>query len=137
MVTCSEGDLRKAITFLQCAAKVKQNSGSVDEHDIFDIVGVLRNDLIEKFVDVCSSSSFEKIEIFVQELVYDGYSSNQILMQLHDLLIDRADISDPKKANIFHKLALMDNNLIEGADEYLQLLDLATFLMKQLNKMYN
>lgn len=137
LVTCSEGDLRKAITFLQCAAKVKQNDGCINENDIFDIVGVLRNDLIERFVDVCSSGTFEKIENFVQELVFDGYSSNQILIQLHDLLIDRADISDVIKSRIFHKLALMDNNLIEGADEYLQLLDLATFLMKQLNKISN
>ena len=46
--------------------------------------------------------------------------------------MERADINDAKKAIIFEKLAEIDNSLIEGADEYLQLLDLATVLMKQL-----
>ena len=68
----------------------------------------------------------------LKELIYDGFSCNQVILQLHDVLMERADINDAKKAIIFEKLAEIDNNLLEGADEFLQLLDLATVLMKQL-----
>ena len=51
---------------------------------------------------------------------------------MHDMLMERADIKDSKKAVIFEKIAEIDNNLMEGADEYLQLLDLAVTLMRQM-----
>jgi replication factor C subunit 2/4 len=65
-------------------------------------------------------------------LVNEGYGCNQIISQLHDALVERGDISDLKKAYIFEKLAVADNDLMEGADEYLQLLNVATFIMKQI-----
>jgi len=37
-----------------------------------------------------------------------------------------------KKAIIFEKIAEIDNNLMEGADEYLQLLDLSVTLMRHM-----
>ena len=51
---------------------------------------------------------------------------------MHDMLMKRADIDDCKKVVIFEKIAEIDNNLMEGADEYLQLLDLAVTLMRQM-----
>ncbi len=48
------------------------------------------------------------------------------------MLMERADISDAKKAIIFEKIAEIDNNLMEGSDEYLQLLDIMCVLMKQM-----
>ena len=48
------------------------------------------------------------------------------------MLIERGDIKDAKKAIIFEKIAEIDNSLMEGADEYLQLLDLSVTLMRQL-----
>lgn len=48
------------------------------------------------------------------------------------MLMERADIKDAKKAIIFEKIADIDNNLMEGSDEYLQLLDLCVTLMKQM-----
>lgn len=65
-------------------------------------------------------------------MIYDAYSGGQILTQLHDTLMERGDINDLKKANIFEKIAIVENNLMEGADEYLQLLDLSCFITKQI-----
>lgn len=88
--------------------------------------------MVEKILDTCSLGSFEKVEQCVQELIYDGFSSNQIVTQLHDVLIERADFDDGKKAILFEKIAKVDNDLIEGADEYLQLLDLLVLIMNQM-----
>lgn len=69
-----------------------------------------------------------------KNLIYDGFSCNQIVTQLHDVLVERADLNDRKKAIIFEKIALVDNDLMEGSDEYLQLLDLLVIVMKQMKQ---
>jgi hypothetical protein len=46
--------------------------------------------------------------------------------------MERGDINDIKKSIIFEKIAQIDNNLMEGSDEYLQLLDIMTILMQQM-----
>ena len=57
-----------------------------------------------------------------------------MVAQLHDSLMERADIDDSRKAVLFEKIAEIDNNLMEGSDEYLQLLDLLVLLMKLLKQ---
>lgn len=131
LVTCSDGDLRKAITYMQCAARLKPD-GCIKSSEILEISGILNEQVITNILDTCSRGSFEKVEICVQELIYDGYSCIQIISQLHDQLLERADIIDAKKAIIFERIANADNNLIEGADEYLQLLDVLTLIMRQM-----
>jgi len=66
LIECSEGDLRKAITYLQCAARLKQSSTCIKSSDILEIAGVVKNESIEKLLDLCQQNSFEKIEQFVQ-----------------------------------------------------------------------
>jgi replication factor C subunit 2/4 len=65
-------------------------------------------------------------------MIFEAYSGSQIISQLHDALIERGDINDLKKSYIFEKIASVDSKLLEGADEYLQILDLALFVMKQI-----
>lgn len=131
LVTISEGDLRKAITYMQCSARLKQND-CIKSTDILEIAGILDNKVITNILDVCASGSFEKVEQATQDVIYNGYSCVQVINQLHDDLVERADLADAKKAVIFEKLAHVDNSLIEGADEYLQLLDTLTLIMKQM-----
>lgn len=133
LVSSSEGDLRKAITYMQCAARLKKDE-CIKSSDILDIAGILKEDVIMKILDTCSTGSFEKVETSVQEIIYEGYSCSQVISQLHDHLIERADIADSKKAVIFEKIAVIDNCLLEGADEYLQLLDIMTLIMRQMKK---
>jgi len=131
LVSCSEGDLRKAITYMQCAARLKPDC-CIKSSDILEIAGILKDQVIETILDTCNNGSYERVETCVQDLIYDGYSCIQVISQLHDRLLERADISDAKKAIIFEKIAEIDNNLMEGADEYLQLLNMLTILMQQM-----
>lgn len=133
LVSSSEGDLRKAITYMQCAAKLKPDQ-CIKSSDVLEIAGILKEEVIEKILDTCSTGSFEKVEQCVQDIIYEGYSCIQVVSQLHDHLIERGDIIDAKKAIIFDKIAEVDNNLLEGSDEYLQLLDILTLIMKQCKK---
>ena len=41
-------------------------------------------------------------------------------------------ITESQKSDILHKMALIDKALIDGADEYLQFMDLASHMMNVL-----
>lgn len=52
--------------------------------------------------------------------------------QLHDVVLKLSDIKDAQKSAILHKMAEVDKALLDGADEYLQLMDLAADIMQTL-----
>ncbi len=49
LVSCSEGDLRKAITYLQCAARLKAETNCIKSSDILEIAGVSILGLIDLY----------------------------------------------------------------------------------------
>lgn len=65
LVTVSEGDLRKAITFLQSATRLTGGM-EVTEKVITDIAGVIPDETIDGIFAACQSGSFDKLEIVVK-----------------------------------------------------------------------
>uniref|UniRef100_A0A3B3US38 Replication factor C (activator 1) 4 n=2 Tax=Poecilia TaxID=8080 RepID=A0A3B3US38_9TELE len=102
LVQLSEGDLRKAITFLQSAARLNADKEITDQA-IIEIAG---------------------------NMVNEGYAATQILSQLHDCILEK-DITDEQKSAIFEKMAVVGKCLADGADEYLQMLSLCSVIMQQ------
>uniref|UniRef100_A0A3Q3AGM2 Replication factor C (activator 1) 4 n=1 Tax=Kryptolebias marmoratus TaxID=37003 RepID=A0A3Q3AGM2_KRYMA len=102
LVHLSEGDLRKAITFLQSAARLSTDK-KITDHVIVEIAG---------------------------NMVDEGYAATQILTQLHDSILEQ-DISDKQKSAITEKMAVVGKCLADGADEYLQILSLCSVIMQQ------
>ena len=83
---------------------------------------------------VGKSGSFDKVSDFVENLVAEGFSVTQFISQLHDKVTTDQDLSDHQKSSICEKLAIAEARLIDGANEYLQLLDITTLVMNQLSK---
>ena len=93
------------------------------------------DDWIEKLIfKVGKSGSFDKITDFVDEISSEGFSLTQIISQVHDRIVVEESIDDNQKSVICEKLAVAEARLIDGASEYLQLLDIATVVMNQLSK---
>jgi replication factor C subunit 2/4 len=136
----SEGDLRRAITTLQSAAKLRSNSESekgdgdtiVSKNDICDIAGVIPDKWIDKLFDVCQSKIFENLEAYVNDMTCEGFSGAQLINQLHERIVISDDFSDLQKSIICEKLAVSSSRLLDGANEYLQLLDLCSTMMNQI-----
>ena len=108
LIKCSEGDLRKAITFLQSAARlvgavinkkdeeetdedamdVDEKSALVTVKSIEDIAGVIPDATIEKLVKAMQPQSkglvYEAVAKVVTDLVADGWSATQVLTQVCD-----------------------------------------------------
>ena len=66
LLAASEGDMRKAITFLQsCARLHKKDDAALTQQDVREIAGVIPDDVIVSLVDVCRTNSYEKVQRFV------------------------------------------------------------------------
>uniref|UniRef100_A0A3Q2EFF5 Replication factor C (activator 1) 4 n=1 Tax=Cyprinodon variegatus TaxID=28743 RepID=A0A3Q2EFF5_CYPVA len=102
LVQLSQGDLRKAITILQSAARLNTHK-EITEQAIVEIAG---------------------------NLVNEGYAATQILSQLHSCVLEK-DIPDMQKSAIAEKMAVTGKCLADGADEYLQILSLCSVIMQQ------
>lgn len=104
LIKCSEGDLRKAITFLQSAARLVgagasrdadgDDSMDVDRRPVTrkiieDIAGVIPEQTIEELVRAMlprpSGSAYEGISKVVENMVADGWSAGQVVTQVSPL----------------------------------------------------
>lgn len=129
LVRVSEGDLRKAITYLQSAARLNTDK-EITEKAVIEIAGVVPIKTIDNLLEICFRGTFEKLEVAVKNIVDEGYAATQVLGQLHEAIIER-DISDKQKSAITEKMAEVDKCLADGADEYLQMLSLCSVIIQQ------
>ncbi|KAL2652427.1 hypothetical protein R1flu_020555 [Riccia fluitans] len=120
----SGGDLRRAITVLQSAARLY--GSSISGANIISVSGVVPDDVLDSFVAACKSGQFDKAQAVVSNIIAEGYPASQILNQLFDIVVSSPDITDEQKARILERIAETDKALIDGADEFLQLLDVAS-----------
>ncbi|KAE8603711.1 hypothetical protein XENTR_v10014439 [Xenopus tropicalis] len=131
LVEVSEGDLRKAITFLQSATRLTGGK-EITEEIVTEIAGVVPKETLDCVLVACQSGSFEKLETVVKNLINNGHAATQLVNQLHDVILERGDLTDKQKAFITEKLAEVDKCLADGADEYLQMLGLFAVVMQQM-----
>jgi replication factor C subunit 2/4 len=103
LIKCSEGDLRKAITFLQSAARLVGATGPKNDDDedamdidterkpitvrsVEDIAGVIPNDTIAKLIRAMQPKSpgivYDRVSKVVTDMVADGWSATQVLAQV-------------------------------------------------------
>ncbi|POI36224.1 hypothetical protein CIB84_000025 [Bambusicola thoracicus] len=133
LVKVSDGDLRKAITYLQSATRL-MGGKEITEKTVTEIAGVIPRETIDGLLSACSSGSFEKLETVAKNLINEGYAVAQLVNQLHDIVVESEDFSDKQKSVIAEKLAEVDKCLADGADEYLQLISLCALVMQQLTR---
>ncbi|MEE6501299.1 hypothetical protein FKM82_004120 [Ascaphus truei] len=133
LVAVSEGDLRKAITFLQSATRLTAGK-EITEQVVTEIAGVIPKGTLDGVLAACQSGSFEKLETMVKDLINNGHAATQLVTQLHDVILEREDLTDKKKSVIAEKLAELDKCLADGADEYLQMLSLFAVVTQQMTQ---
>lgn len=129
----SQGDLRRAITYLQSAARLF--GSSISAKDLISVSGVIPNEVVQAIFSACRSGNFDLANKEVNNVIAEGYPVSQMLSQLYDIVIDADDLSDEQKARICKKFAEADKCLVDGADEYLQLLNVASSTMQALSNM--
>ncbi|QRW00700.1 AAA family ATPase [Ceratobasidium sp. AG-Ba] len=139
LITTSEGDLRRSITYLQSAARLSASQdppGTIHASDIQEIAGVVPDNVINRFaaaigvevpnegMDVDGVKDFDGIRSEVRRIMQQGYSTAQLLSQLHDIIILHNTITSKQKTACALAFATADKALTDGADEELQLLEI-------------
>ncbi|EXV00663.1 replication factor C subunit 2 [Metarhizium robertsii] len=145
LIRCSEGDLRKAITFLQSAARLVGASAPGKDGDgdeqmdvdskpvtvkiVEDIAGVIPAPTIDGLVEALrprdAGQTYRSVSKIVEDMVADGWSATQVVSQLYQALTADETIADAHKNKIVMVFSEVDKRLVDGADEHLSILDLA------------
>lgn len=154
LITTSDGDLRRAITYLQSASRLHSITGddksAVTSESIVEIAGVVPARVISSLADAVGieayspdddvemdaigkankRDAFDRIRQEVKIITREGYSITQLLTQLHDYVIGHPTLMAKIKAKAALLMAEMDKCLTDGADEELQLLNLCLKLQE-------
>ncbi|GAO15934.1 uncharacterized protein UV8b_02442 [Ustilaginoidea virens] len=145
LIRCSDGDLRKAITFLQSASRLvgaaapsKDSDGDEEMHAdkrpvtvkvVEDIAGVIPQQTVLELADAMrprgAGQTYRSVSKIVEDMVADGWSATQVVFQLYQHLTADETISDAHKNKIIITFSEVDKRLVDGADEHLSILDLA------------
>ncbi|KAK4515342.1 uncharacterized protein ATC70_010286 [Mucor velutinosus] len=123
LIESSGGDLRKAITFLQSGYNL-QGSEPITPTMISEMAGIIPQDMMQQLIDVWSSNNVKAIERQVHDMMNEGYSGENIVSQIHDAIIKDDGLNTLQKAKISQFMSVVDIDLVQGADEHLQVLNL-------------
>jgi len=110
-------------------AKLRAGQTIVKE-DILEVSGCIDQSVIDNWIKISFSGSFDQAQCFIQQVIADGFAANQLLSQLHDAIIANEQLGDSQKAKVMEKISLCDKRLMDGACEYFQLLDVTCEMMK-------
>ena len=133
LIKVSNGDLRKAITFLQTTYRLKGFEEALSVDDIREVSGFIPKRWIKSLIKACENQSHENVEQVLNNIIAEGFAGNQLVLQLHDWVIsDKCQLSDSKISVICEAIASTDHCLLEGANEFLQLFHLASIILQQM-----
>ncbi|XP_064455549.1 replication factor C subunit 4-like [Ornithodoros turicata] len=133
LMDACEGDMRRAVNLLQSVSTLKMGE-PVTSNDVSEVANVIPKSWVDRVLQVCSSSSYEKLQAVIEDFVLEGFAASQLFNQMHDIIVMSEDYTDKQKSVICEKLAVCDHRLLDGADEFLQIMDLCNTIMVQLCK---
>lgn len=135
VVELAKGDVRSGIITLQYLKYIYDYQGAVTVRDICETTNYLPLEIIQGIWRTCISAdgaSIQDVRREAQSLRQKGYSISSILEKLNQLIVADHQLSDREKATIVYDLAGTEKRLIDGSDEYIQLLN----ILAQIQKIY-
>lgn len=116
------GDMRKGIMLLQ---NLKYLNKNIEIEDVLYLANIMPYKNIENIVyDCLNAQSINQIVKNAKNIVLSGYPVDNILRQITSIILRSDILSDMQKINICLIIASKERLLIDGADEYLQILDI-------------
>lgn len=118
----SNGDMRKGIMLLQ---NLSYQNEKIAVNGVLSMANMVPNDILHDIIVACICNKNKKtldLRNKVNELIINGYPVNILLSQLVDYIITNDKLTDKMKAMICYHISLTEKRLVDGSDEYLQLL---------------
>ncbi|AYV78232.1 MAG: replication factor C small subunit [Edafosvirus sp.] len=131
VVAISKGDMRKGIMTLQNLKYIHNYQKKITVNDVFEVANYMPDSILDNIWESCILSPIKDINAIVQitdKIKAQGYPIHNILEQLINLTINEKKLNDKKKSLICMKIANTEKKLIEGANEYIQLLNVLSYI---------
>jgi len=126
LVYASEGDMRKAINFLQTASTLGEK---VTEDVIYKVAAKARPKEVKELIELAMEGKFEQARKKLDALLYEyGLSGEDVILQLYREIIGY-DIDQKKKIELIDKIGECNFRMTEGANERIQLEALLAYLV--------
>jgi replication factor C subunit 2/4 len=134
IVTLSEGDARRSIMCLQHLKYFVEFKGEVFPCDVIEIMGGINTKLFSNVWKQCINGTVLDVRNLTS-FIHDRLGSplSAVIIYLRDSVI-YSNLKDKQKAKIAIELALSDKRLAEGANEYIQLLNVLLSINKYANE---
>lgn len=113
----SEGDLRKAITYLQNTKYTDASTESINA-----MCNIYPKDECYELLNTCKTGSLQDVINKGRELKRSGYSIHSVYKKITECLLELNSMEDEYKSKLFFDMANSERKLISGADEYIQML---------------
>jgi replication factor C subunit 2/4 len=124
------GDVRKAIMFLQNIKYCKSNPLTMK--DLYNIISYVPEEYVSKSINICiDKKNKDNINIIItniQQIKADGYSVRDIIDQIKNIILKMNSFTDKQKAMVILHLAMTERKLIDGSDEFIQLLNIYMYI---------
>lgn len=128
IVDLSDGDMRKAIMMLQ-NLKYIQHKYSINEtvDKIIELNGYIPENLMNNILNSLKTKDFDSNINLIREFINDGYPVDYFLEQFFEYIVKDNTLSDEMKSKICFHFSNNQKNIIDGSDEYLQMLDIVMY----------
>ena len=141
----SGGDMRQSITLMQSAARLltpspasallaPSSKRTLTSSLIRDVATLTPPAFIARFHGALLSNSFDAMQCVVSDMISEGFDSQSVLQAWLLTLMADGSISEDRKAAACMHIAVVEKRLLDGGDEYLQMLDLAATARKHIHK---
>ena len=125
--------MRKAITTLQSTAQLHGPGATVTPEAIAEGSGAVPAKALAPLLALSfggEGAGFDAVRKAAQGVLVQGYPILAVLEKLADAVIAHSGLSGGAKAAVLERISLADKCLADGADEELQLVDVAATLLR-------
>ena len=136
ILVLAEGDMRRAVTTLQSVHALSSGRTSVDADTIAEIAGLPPQRIVDKLwlAMTKASANFDKMQQAVEDVCASGYSAQSLLGFLLKKVTMEEDLNELGRAELAIRIAEAEKNMIDGADEYLQLMTVCSMVLTWVKK---
>jgi replication factor C subunit 2/4 len=106
LIKTSEGDLRRAITSLQCCYRLKGPDHILTIPDVDEMSGNIGEEWIEKFYQACQTGNYDRVDTIVEDMTRNGLPAAKLLDQFFHFILSNEGLPDIQKAKIFQKISV-------------------------------
>lgn len=132
IIHISNGDMRKAIMLLQNLKYITKNTDTITKDDVYNVACWPRKEVIDEINDICINSdlNIKNIIKLTRSIISNCYPIQNILNEISLMIIHHEKLDDATKAKISIHFAETEKRIMDGSDEYIQLLNMFMFIAK-------